>query len=177
MKNTIFALIGSVFASVAIAATPAAKPVLGFVELDKTTQQQVEKSIQERGCRSSWQGEHVFEVASGCFNLPGRPSVKFYFYNDTKEVYMVGLKGSKGSFKTYANSLRKTYGAPSKFKEAFVGDQYALWKKKDIVVELDEPHLSWEFELTYVSRGIWNRWEQQQAEKKKKNADDLNNLI
>ncbi len=179
-KTVVFTIAAlSAFASAAEAAN-ATRPVLGFITLGQTSASEVVDAVKARGCNGHWENENYYEIASGCFSLPGNPTVGVNFFTDTKLAFYVRVSGNKGmgseTFDRYVASIKKSYGNASKLKNAYVGDRYALWKKPNVVVELNEPHMSFTFDLSYTVRWVWNQWEEEKAAKAKKGTNDLNSL-
>lgn len=116
--------------------------------------------------------------AGTCFNLPSVQEVNFYFYTDTHVAFAAEIKYSKGdAWGKYFAALKKTWGQPSQLQTAFVGNQYASWRKDGVFVELDEPHMSFEGTLTYMSTEYKDRIDREAQEKKKKNQGDLDSMI
>ncbi len=154
--------------------------VLGEFEIGATTKDQAVQILENRNCSFS-DNDYLLRVDNGCYNLPSVKNITIKFYSDTKTlaaVYISYRKSMDGNeFKSYYNTIKKKYGKPSKLKNPFVGDHYALWKGKTIVVEIDEPHLSFDATVSYLERNLYDSIIKSQKAKENKNSQDLNELL
>lgn len=178
MKNTLIALVAiSTVASFFAPVHAADKPILGLVTIDQTTESDFTKQVTAKGCYASKINGFTYQLNNGCIDLPGRPTVTVNFYTDTHQAYRVNLHYSKGeTFAQYARSLKRSYGNPDSYQEPFVGNKYAFWTRKDVIVELSEPHMSFDGDLVYLSRHIWDRMQKERLETQKKKQKELDLL-
>lgn len=163
-------------AALILAAQPAsaAKPILGVVELGKTPIADVQKALAKKGC-GSFESDGGLKIGSGCFNLPGSPEVQLYGRDAVNAVVLSYSKGD--TFEKYLGSLRKTYGKPIKLQQPFVGNKYALWKTKDVVIELEEPHMSFEGSLIYLTPDLYKSIQDANKKEQQQKKDDLDQLL
>ena len=154
--------------------------VLGEFEIGATTKDQAVQILENRNCSFS-DYDDLLKVDNGCYNLPNVQYVTIKFNANTKTLSAVciGYQKSMGGteFKTYLSTIKKKYGKPSKLQTPFVGNRYALWKGKTVVVEIDEPHMSFDATVTYLERSLYDSIIKSKKAKENKNSQDLNELL
>ncbi|MCD8340522.1 MAG: hypothetical protein LUC43_10085 [Burkholderiales bacterium] len=153
--------------------SPEIKPLLGFVELNKTTLGEFVEKLEAQGCTITFH-KGVALVVEGCMQLPGNPKIRAI--TSVKEVGERSPWESLDSvkklptewanltiesldlvtryypaWKEYLSSLSNTWGKPSSL-EGYDGasGSVAVWKKNHLDVELRR--LSGYTWITYVSK-------------------------
>ena len=166
----------AIFTSTAFAAD---NVVLGNIAIGQSTQDEVEQILADKNCSFNSVTDMITTDAN-CYNLPNLQSVTFGFLNDTNKLYGVDVKYTKdmdNAFNKYLSALKKKYGKPSKSRIPFVGNKHVEWRTKNLVVVLDEPHMSFEGIITYWDKQTYQSNLQHDKDTQKKNEQDLNDLI
>lgn len=80
-----------------------------------------------------------------------------------------GGLGNPGAAEVYSNLAAKykrvAGGAPPA-----VGNGYARFEASDAVIELRAPHMSFEFEVEYMTREVYTRWQASEAQRRQEEA-------
>ncbi len=155
-SKTVLAILLAGIASLSFAKvhTDDSKLLLGVINFGKTTIPEFTKALTKKGCFVQ-KGITEAMVKEQCFLLPGNPTVAV----DSEEgapIDMVTLTYKKGlsnaEYDAYLNSLCEAYGQPRHQEtNAKTGYKYAVWVNKGMIVELEEPTLSFEGYLTYMT--------------------------
>lgn len=162
--------------------------VLGFIDLYKTSSQEVANRLKQMGCWYSRSNEvgadsPMFIVESGCFDLPGAPSAEIRFVGDKQKDFAFFVKlyynkglGKSAQFADYYDPLVRKYGRPVEEERAFVGNQFARFQVGGSTIVLEDKHMSFEGTVMYLSNAAYNYMQalkRQQIQENKKQTEDL----
>lgn len=91
---------------------------------------------------------------------------RLWFFKDTlfQIVYEFPLSMSKEEFYVLYEQLKSKYGKPSKYVKPWLADGIAIWKFKDIKVELSAPWVSLKMYLIYTHLPLSKKAEQSDKE-------------
>jgi hypothetical protein len=161
------------------AAAADSKMILGIAEVGKTTIAEAQKNIQNAGCQFNADDNSLY-VAQGCFDLPGNPKIRLVINHNTQtiDVFMLEYQKSFNGefFQQYYSALKRQYGEANTRRLPFVGDRLAVWKKPKIYIELNEPHLSFNAYLIYMTPEWKKSIDSYEAGQKKKKKNELERL-
>lgn len=88
--------------------------------------------------------------------IDGVMTTKAWFYKDTIMTLNYELSSS---FKTFYDQLKERYGTPTKSRSGFGGEEYAIWKFKDVDLELVHPFMG-TFTMSYTYIPLWGKSKQ-----------------
>lgn len=151
------------FALLAALTAHAGTPVLGF-EIGVTTADQLQhalagKTAVEPAGTNKFTGGPMFRTSGASYDIDSLESVTYIFDQDRR---LAGVLMNMGNhrFDAIYKLLTAKYKVAAQ-QRPFVGDQYALFKPGDAVIELDAPHLSFEMQVRYLRNDLLSRAEAQ----------------
>lgn len=149
--------------------------ILDFVNLGTTDKLTLEQKFKERGCQISVEN-NLINVQTPCFNLPQEKLITVAL-DDLNKVDSVVLTYGKSetSFELYKNALTDRHGVARIIENPYLGNKVAIWDNELIHIELNEPHLSFDGEIVYITQDSYKKYvkEQEQLQKAQENIKSL----
>ena len=136
------------------------------LKLGKTTEGEFLKVVEDRGWRVEKSGYRIIkgdvsnpEVSGyqiGGINLDKLSQAFFWFYKGVlfQVEYRLYENMSKETFKYYYEQLRAKYGRPSVYREPWLQNGRAVWKFRNVTLELYSPWVGRVTYLTYTHRRL-----------------------
>lgn len=137
--------------------------VLG-VEIGQTTPAQLTKALakhaklENRGT-NKYSGGDMYHVDGDAYDIEGLKDV-LYIFDDRQRLAGVIMDMDKGRFDSVYQYLTGKYKVTSQ-QRPFVGNQYAVFKPNDAVIELDSPHMSFDMEVRYLRNDLMQQFKAQ----------------
>jgi len=132
----------------------------------KTNREETYKILQDQGGTLEKEGYRVIKddisnpnIVGAFFRgvqIEGVLTTKAWFY---KDIIMSLNYELSGSFKTFYDQLKERYGTPTKSRSGFGGEEYAIWKFKDVDLELIHPFMG-TFSMSYTHIPLWEKSKQ-----------------
>lgn len=123
--------------------------------------------------KSLWDGM-IYKVDTTSLGLEGLQEASFIF-NDQEILQAVLLVMNKDHFSFMLNSLSEKYKLVRK-DIPFVGNRQARFSKGHCVIDMDSPHLSFSFEIAYMTKEfeeIYKKKRQHKVDQKEKEQKAL----
>ncbi len=126
----------------------------------------VEKVLTENGCRYKKTGVNKFTkgpmYVAGCnMGIDGLNETLYIFEADnTLAGVVIGL--NKNKFSSMFDNFNSKYKLVNK-EIPFVGNKFASFKKQNVTMELDSPHMSFAMEARYISDSLLKRFQNTNA--------------
>ena len=178
-----------ILASILLAAAGAsfaAEPcpeVLGLGVLAKTTDKELLRRLDDRGCRySHYQGiPHAYEVQdAACLGLPEDHSVWFTVDIDKFMLNAAAIefpRTSRYGYEFYKNALEQKYGRPHRPTRTTANFRETLWRTDHLGIVLHQDHAGDRGTLMYMSSRHFDHFlEQLKSDEEKREAKILNVL-
>jgi hypothetical protein len=150
---------------------------LGF-EIGVSTVEQISDSlskqanVEDTGINKYSQGP-MLKTDGNSYEIDGLNSVVYIFDRQNKLAGIL-MDMNKNRFDAVFKALSGKYKVSTQ-KRPFVGDQFARFKTKDTIIEIDAPHLSFEMQVRYIRNDLMQKFNTQSAreaeEKKKREAE------
>lgn len=145
------------FLACAQAGTKVLDVELGVSSLDEVRKIASSAGTVRNADTNDWTQGPSLAVEGGDYGIDGLQSVHYIFDTSDKLVF-VGMIFSKGRFKDLFDLLAGKYKLVKQVRP-FVGDQYAKFTAPDAVIELDEPHMSFNMEARYMTPAFVKAWQ------------------
>lgn len=140
--------------------------VLGF-EVGTSTLQQVkaqlatQTKIQDAGT-NKFTGGAQFKTDGGGYDIETLSEV-FYIFDKDQQLAGVLMDMGKSRFDEVFNFLSGKYKVTAK-QRPFVGDMFARFKAKGVIIELDAPHLGFGMQARYIRDDLYQQFNTQSAQ-------------
>ena len=114
-------------------------------------------------------GGSMIKTDGSSYEIEGLNEV-LYIFDDQGKLAGIIMDMNKSRFDSVFNILSSKYSVSSQ-QRPFVGNQFARFKTKDSVIEMDAPHLGFVMEVRYIRNDLMQKFNSQvaaEAEAKKK---------
>ncbi|ROQ90695.1 hypothetical protein [Desulfosoma caldarium] len=140
--------------------------VLGF-EIGSSTLEQVKTQlakqtrIHDAGINKFTRGPQIKTDGEG-YGIERLYEV-FYIFDQDHKLAGVLMTMCKTRFDEILSFLSEKYTLTAK-RRPFVGDMFARFKAKGVIIELDAPHLSFNMEIRYIRDDLYKQFNMQTAQ-------------
>jgi len=168
MRRSVLSLIALVFTAI-LSISYAEEPRPFGLILGKTTKEEAIEILQKEGGRITKSG---YKIVKGDIVNKDVEGVEFkglpvdnlikatlWFYKGVlyEVEYQFPLSMSKEEFDVVYKKLQAKYGKPVIYVRPYLADGRAVWRFKDVEVELLAPWASWSMYLTYTHIPLFNK--------------------
>lgn len=137
-----------------------AMQVLG-ITLDQDGPAEVNALMQERGASvARYNNGSTLQVDGNALGIDRLLRAQFY---GSERIFAACLTFKKAQLKPVAAALKKKYRVV-KENIPFVGNAFARYASGEYLIQLEAPHLSFEFTVCYAGKAVWDSMDQEKQQ-------------